>query len=255
MRLPKDPRDRKAAVIAACITFGAACVVLVLLFVLYVGSDRSALAEASMPELQDDEEIFLDPDYMVIDDRGDEDMPDIDEAAPQPEGVPDPAEAEQPVSVVQPQKPVEKPTGNKAETVSTTKQSDVKSTTPQPTDQDKKRIESMKNGKFTDNNGSATGKNSSNSGSGGDGVSAQGNVNGRTMEGFDPKKVKLQGTVKVTVNIKVDEEGKVKSATIRSGGNSEQQKACIEMAYSSRWTAVSGAPLASGTITFTLIPN
>ena len=256
MSQSKDPRERRAPLIAACCTFGAALVILVLLFILTVGDDRRLLSETSIPEMQDDEEYFLEPEILVIDNPGDENAEVIDEAAPQTPGEPDPAEAEQPVRVVKNEEPPrEEPVSNKPKQVSTPKESDVKTSTPKLSAEEEKRIASMQGKLKSDNNGSRTGKESANSGSGGDGVSMQGNVNGRKMLSCSTWKLKLNQKTTVKVNITVDADGNVTSASAVQGGTPNLRAQCEKMARSSKWTKKPGASPTNGTITFTIVPN
>lgn len=255
MRLPSDPRERKASIIAAAVTFGVALVLLVLLFVLSVGNDRRMLAETSVPEVQDDEEVFLEPDLLVVDDPGDE-AETIDEAAPQPPGEPDPAPEEHPVKVVKnPVPPKEQPKSNKAPLVATPQESDVKTSTPKLTKEEEKRIASMQGKLKSDNNGSRTGKESAESGSGGNGISTSGSVNGRKMLSCPTWKVRLSQKTTVKVNITVDADGNVTKATAASGGTPNLRKECEKMAKGSKWTAKAGAAPASGSISFTITPR
>lgn len=250
-------RDRKASVIAASITFGAALVILVLLFVLTVGSDRRMLSESSMPEIQDDEEIFLDPDLMIVDHPGEEDAEEeIAEAARQPMGEPDPAPEEQPVKVVKNTEiPKEEPVTNKNKLVSTDRPADVKTSTPKVSEEDEKRLASV-TGKFkSDNNGSNTSHTEGTGSVAADGkLSGKGN-NGRTMLSCPRQTVRASQKVTVTVQVTVDAGGNVKSARAVSGGNSEQRASCEQMARKSKWTPQSGAADATGTITFTINPR
>lgn len=256
MILPENPQERKAAIIAACATFVSALVIFILLMVLTVGSDRRMLAESSTPELQDDEEYYLEPDFLVLDNPGDEEAPDVDEAAPQTPGEPDPAETEQPVRVVQnKEKPAEPPVSNKPKTVSSKENSDVKSSTPKLTEEEERRIASMSGKLKTDNNGSRTGKESANSGSGGDGISMSGSINGRKMLSCATWKVRLSQKTTVKVNITVDSDGNVISATAVSGGTPNLRKECEKMAKTSKWTKKAGAQPASGSISFTITPQ
>lgn len=256
MKLPEDPKERKANVIAAAVTFVAALVILLLLFILTVGSDRSLLAEASTPEIQDNEEIYLEPELLVIDNPGDEDVENIDEAAPQTPGEPDPAPEEQTRRVVKNEKEPEKPpVSNKPEKVSTTKESDVKTSTPKLSPEEEKRIASMSGKLKTENNGSRTGTEAAASGSGGNGISMQGNVNGRKMLSCPTWKVKLTQKTTVKVNITVDADGNVTSASAVSGGTPNLRKECEKMAKGSKWTKKAGASVTSGTISFTITPN
>lgn len=251
-----DSRDRKAVIIAASVTFGVALVILILLFVLTVGSDRRLMAEASIPEIQDNEEIFLEPELLVLDNPGDEVEETVDEAAPQPPGEPDPALEEQPVRVVHNEvPPKETPVSNKSEKVAVNKPNDITTSTPKLTAEEEKRIASMQGKLNSDNNGSRTGTESSNSGSGGDGVAAQGNVNGRKMLSCPSWKLKLSQKTTVVVNVTVDADGKVTKATAKSGGTPNLRSECEKMALKSKWTPKEGAAPVSGTITFTITPQ
>lgn len=254
--IPEDKRERKAAVIAAAVTFVAALVILLLLFLLTVGDSRRALAESSMPEIQDDEEIFLEPELLVVDNPGDEEVRTVDEAAPQPPGEPDPAEAEQPVRKVRnTEPPKQEPVSNKPRQVADNRESDMKTSTPRLSEEEEKRIASMSGKLKTDNNGSRTGKESAESGSGGDGVAASGSVNGRKMLSCPSWKLRLTQKTTVKVNITVNADGNVTSATAVSGGTPNLRKECEKMARGSKWTKKAGASPASGTITFTIVPG
>lgn len=256
MKIPGKDNEKRASVIAAAVTFAVALIIIVLLFVLTVGTERSLLAQTSMPEIQDDEEYYLEPELLVMDNPGDENVENIDEAAPQAPGEPDPAPEEQPVKVVKnTEPPKEPPVSNKPKQVSTPKESDVKTSTPKLSAEEEKRIASMSGKLKTDNNGSRTGKESANSGSGGDGVSAVGNVNGRKMEWCDSWKVRLSQKTTVVVRIEVDAAGKVTKATASSGGTPNLRKECEKMARTARWSPKKGAAIAKGTITFTITPQ
>lgn len=254
--LPDNDNERKATVIAAAVTFGAALIVLVLLFVLNIGDSRSVLAAESIPEIEDNEEIYLEPELLVLDNPGDETQETVDEAAPQPPGEPDPAPEEQPVKVVKnTQPPKETPVSNKPKQVSDNKESDVKTSTPKLSEEEEKRIASMSGKLKTDNNGSRTGTETAASGSGGDGVEAKGSVNGRTMTFCPTWKVRLTQRTTVKVSIVVDANGKVTEAKAISGGTPNLRKECEKMALGSKWTPKKGAAPASGTISFTITPQ
>ncbi|MCH5213673.1 MAG: hypothetical protein J1E97_00665 [Muribaculaceae bacterium] len=256
MKLPEDPRQRKANIIAASVTFGVALVVLLLLFFMTIGDDRRALAESSIPEIQDDEEIYLDPELLVLDTPGSEDAEIIDEAAPQPDGEPDPAEEEQPERVVNnPEPPQKEPTTSKPKLVSTPKPSDVTTSTPKVMTEEEKRVASME-GKFkTDNNGSRTGTDSANSGPGGNGISMKGSINGRTLLSCPTWKLNLSQKTTVQVSVTVDADGNVTSAKATSGGTPNLRAQCEKMALRSKWTPKAGAAPVSGTLTFTISPK
>ena len=251
-------RDRKASIIAAAITFGAALIILVLLFVLTVGDDRRMLAETSIPEYQDDEEIFLEPE-MLVEHVGDEESDlDLEEVAKQPSGLPDPAPENQPVRVVRNDvPPPEEPVSTKPKLVSTDKPADVKSTTPKVSTEDEKRIAAL-GGKFkTENNGGNTSGESAGTSPVAQGVLSGSGVNGkRRMESCNTKTVSVSQKVVIKVNVVVAENGTVKSANATGGaGNPELRNQCVQWALKSRWTPQAGAGDVPGSITFTIIPK
>lgn len=252
----KISRDKKASAIAAIVTFLTALVVLLLLFTLSLKYDREALAASSVPEIQDDEEIYLEPDLLEIDEFGDIKTEETDESAPQPPGEPDPGVEEQPEMVVRnPVKNPEPPVTNKPQLVADTKPSDVKSTPPKTDTRNDKRIESI-SGKFkSDNNGSRTGSESGASGTGGVGVSKSGSVNGRSMLSCPTSTVYLNKKTTIKVEIVVNAAGNVVSARAVSGGTDTLRAACVAWAKGSKWSAAPGAPDATGSITFTITPK
>ena len=250
----KKKRDNKAAIIAALVTFGVALVTLVLLFTLSLKFDREALAEASIPEIQDDEEYFLEPEFIPIEEPGDTKIQEEQEAAPQPPGEPDPAPEEQPQSVVKNLvPPPEPPVTNKPKLVSTTKESPVKTSTPKVNTEEDKRVASVA-GKFkSENNGSRNGTETAASGTGGAGLATVGSVNGRKMLSCPTWPVRMQQQkTTIRVNITVNADGSVIQANAVSGGTPELRAECVKMARGSKWSKAEGAPNAVGSITFTI---
>ena len=248
-------RDKKASRIAAAVTFVIALIILLLLFSLSLNYDREALATSSMPEIQD-EEVYLEPEIMQIDEPGDLHAEEVEESAPQTPGEPDPGETEQPERVVKnTEKNPEPPVSNKPKLVSSNQPSEVKTSTPKVNTQDEKRIASL-SGKFkSDNNGSQTGKESGASGTGGVGVSKLGNVNGRRMLSCPTSIVTLNQTTTIRVEITVNAAGNVTRAKAVSGGTPSLRSACEGWARGSKWSAAPGAPDATGSITFTITPK
>lgn len=249
--------QRRASLIAALVTFGSALVILVLLFVLNIGGSRQVLAEVSTPEVQDDEEIFLEPEFLTQDVLGEQEAEEIDEAAPQTPGEPDRADEDQPVRVVPNEKePQQPPVSNKPELVSSKEdKSDLKTSTPKLSKEEEQRIAAVSGKLKTDNNGSRTGKESGESGAGGEGISTVGSLKGRKMISCNTWKVRLTQKTVVKVSITVNAEGNVTKATAVSGGTPNLRTQCEKMAMTSKWDKKAGAAPASGTITFTISPN
>lgn len=258
MNQQKDNKERRAAVIAACVTFGLALIILVVLFKVTLGYDRQALTEASIPEIQDLEEVYLEPELLpIVEDAGSETEEDLGEPSPQPVGEPDPGETEQPERIVKnPEPPREQPVDNRPRQVATEKPAEVKAPNPKVSEEDEKRIASVA-GKFkTDNNGSPSGRDSDNAGVGGAGVGAQGSLNGRKMLSCSTWKLILSQKVVIKVNVTVDADGNVTKATAVSGAGTPNLRAqCEKMAKTSKWTPKPGAEPTTGTITFTIIPG
>lgn len=252
-------RERKDAIIAAAVTFMVALLLLLLLFFKGLRYDREALAETSIPEMQDDEEIFLEPEILVVGNEGESELDEPEEAAPQPPGEPDPVEeVEQPKQVVKNlEPPKEEPVSTKPKLVAQEKtESDVKTSTPKVSAEEEQRIASMQ-GKFkSDNNGARNGQEGAVASTGGNGVSTSGTLKGRSMLSCPKKKVQLNAKTTVTVNVTVDANGNVTNASFKSGGGSATlRQQCVEMARGSKWTAQPGAAPATGTITFTITPQ
>ena len=252
----KNGRDKKASIIAAAITFFLALLILLLLFTLSLKYDREALADASTPEIQEEEEVYLEPEILQIEEPGDVLNQEEQESAPQPPGEPDPGEEEQPERIVHNTvKNPEPPVSNKPQLVSSKEQSDVKTSPPKIDTRDEKRITSMSGRFSSDNNGSNSGKESGMSGTGGAGVSQSGSVNGRRMLSCPTSVVTLNQTTTIRVNITVNAAGRVISAKAASGGTPELRAKCEAWARGSRWTEAPGAPDATGSITFTITPK
>lgn len=244
------PYDKKAAIIAAVATMLIVGVTLLMLFTCSLSWDRAALASASTPEKQSDEELFIDPELI---DLGETETPEQDQATPAEIGEPLKAETEQPKAVEKgddpkPAPPVEKKITQKAE-------SPVKSREPSATDEERKRATSKVAGKFSPKNGAAEGKFQSASGSGSTGVGVTGNARGRTFLGCPKPVVELQNRTVVTVDIVVDEQGHVTSAKARGSASATIRRKCEQSAMQARWSAKRGAGDTRGTITFTITPR
>lgn len=271
MKLPESPHERRDALIAASVTFVVALLLLLLLFLIPLSrGDRGALAQASIPETQDVEEIYLEPSLMELEmaPHGDENAEDIDETAPQAPGEPDLAEEENLVLEVTADEPVEQPrqsdTPAKTEQnpeVTTQNTSPVAPTKPSIPGQHDSRLTTTGDNFKSDNNGSKSGTSASASGSGGNGSSAKGHVNGREFKGCDKITDWTGVAATVRVDIVVDAAGNTTGVTdiqtINGTASSSQKEACRKMAYSAKWDAASSkdAPDVTGYILFKLTPK
>lgn len=145
--------------VAGIITALLTALILVGLFVGGMTFDRQALAESSTPEIQPDEEYFIEP-LPIVEDPGE---PDIDnsaeqqEEAPTEQGEPEPAPVENNKVVVNGentrQPPVQRPMP-----VTQTKESPVKVVPPKKTDKPDSKVTSKVANAFSGKNGAVGGK-------------------------------------------------------------------------------------------------
>lgn len=243
--------------IAATITTILVALILIWLFISSVRWDREALAQASVPEIEPEEEFFIEPEPL-IQDKGEEDAPDLknQEEAPTEQGEPEKVETPQQES----QKVVvpgtnEKPAPQREQPVTQKQPSPVKTTPPPKTDKKESKVSSTVANAFSGKNGKPDGK-AGGFGTGGTGTaSVNGTSKGRKMESCPKPSVALKSKVTITVNVQIDESGHVVSA--KAGGSAEQylRTACEQAARKSKWTAKPGAGTVAGTITFTITPK
>lgn len=240
-----DTQRKKDSAIAAGVTLLAALIILLLLFVGHMGYDREALARASMPEIQEDEVMYLEPELDLSAPGEENELPDEGDAPlPLGEPVPGPENEE----IVTPGKSPE-PKPSSEQPVASTKPSPVKATDNQMSDAEKKRLQSM-NAKFsTTTNGSAEGKVAAVNGQGK--VNTSGSLNGRKFLGCATSKMEITNPQQVVIQVVVAADGHVKKATALSGAEPYRSQ-CRIWAQNARWSAKEGAPDATGTITFTI---
>ncbi len=248
------PREKKDSIIAASLTMALALALLLTLWFGSIGFDRATLAAQSIPEIQSDEETFLEPE--LIQEAGDAEEDTNDEEAPQAQGMPEKSETESPRKVVndenpKPAPPVEKPVTQKAE-------SPVQATTPRKTNEEAQKASSAVANKFAPRNGMAEGKFDGAS-SGTQGVGVSGKLAGRKFLGCPKPDVELRNKVVVRVELTVNAEGnviEVRGASGVSGSPSSSIIAkCKAAAKGARWAAKAGAAPALGSITFTITPR
>jgi outer membrane biosynthesis protein TonB len=253
---PTDPHAprRRDSLIAAGVTLLMAVLIFCFLFWGEIGFDRRQMAEASIPEIgQEEEELFLDPQLL---DLGEEESQLKDDAAAPAQGTPEVVEKPDP-KVTSPRLKGEnpKPAPPKEKLVSQTKPSPVKTTEPKATDKEVRKVQSKTAGAFSPDNGQPTGRNNS-AGSAGNRTGIAGHSDGWKFLGCPSPDVKLRNKTVITVRVTVNSRGAVTSA-VASGGNATLRAACEQAARAARWQPLdpSKARTAKGTITFTITPR
>lgn len=248
------PRQRKDSLIAGIITLVSVALLLLALWFGKVDYSGRELAEASVPEITMaamEEETLLEPE--LVHDLGEPDAVTHDEPAPAVKGAPEKAETDNVRKVEKGTNP--KPAPPVKKKVDTPKKSEVKSTTPSVSDEERKKVTSKTAKAFGGANGMRDGKNSG-TGAGGTGVGTAGVVSGRVFKGCPKPTVSLNHTVTVVVDVVINAQGTVISAKARRGGASaEIRSKCEACARSAHWNAKPDAPDAKGTITFTITPK
>lgn len=243
-------REKKDKAIAGGATLLIALAVLLMLLFTTLTWDRDALAENHKIEKpEEEEEIFLDPELLNL---GEENAVTHDEPAPNPLGEPEKAEKENDRLVEPGENP--KPAPPKPKLVSTEKESPVKTQEPTATDKERQHITSKMAKGFSSQNGKPDGKDGKN-GSGGQGEGIKGFARGRVFKGCPKPNVTLQHKVTVVVDVVVDEQGNVTSASARGGASSEIRRACERAARQAKWSPKKGAGETRGSITFPITPR
>lgn len=252
MNPKKDSREKRARAIAAAVTFGIALIILVLLFVLTLGPDRKEMAYASMPEIQDVEEVYLEPELMPMEDAGEPDATVDDSPAPEAVGTPEKAPEVQAPQVPSQNEPVNKK-APKAPLVTQQPPSPVEATEPPKNERDPKAAKAPNGATFAPNNGKGNAM-APTYGSGGTGVGVKGMLSGRSLENWHALSPSGQGTVTVKVKVLVNAAGKVVDAKIESANKAskDDRDKCIAMALQSKWSEKKGAPDEWGILTFTI---
>lgn len=243
------PREKKDSIIAAAVTMTVALILLLILFFTQMGYDRALLAQASTPEPMMPENVeFLEPE-LDLSSPGSEDANDISDDAPLPEGEPDPEAPADNNRRVEPG-PVPEPRPVKEPVATQKKPSPVKTSENSMTEEERKRLPGSNFNKSP--NGSPNGKNSAVNGQGS--VNANGSLSGRTFKGCTTGPVEVSSKVTVTVGVTVKADGSVAYAKARRGPKA-YYAVCEKWALTAKWSAKEGAPVATGTITFTITPR
>lgn len=245
------PQNKKDSAIAAVITFFVVLIILLaLLFTRISYQAPEQLAKDSTPELMMDEETFLEPE--ILKDLGEEDAINNDAPAKAFQGEPEPAPKES-NKIVEPGKNT-KPAPPVKKLVSTNKESDVKTTEPKATEEERQRVTSTVAKGFVGKNGTPQGSSGSD-GAGDTGIGITGNASGRTFKGCPKPDVTLQHKTTVKVSVVIDADGKVISATASGAASAAIRSACERAARQARWSEKKGAGETRGSITFTITPR
>lgn len=243
-------QDKKAAAIAAAVTFFIVALLLVVLFSCSLTWDRAAIAQSSIPEEQSDEELFIDPELI---DLGEKTSPEIDEATPAEAGEPEKGEVEERRTIEKGENP--KPAPPVEKKVTQKQESTVKTPEPSADEKERKKATSKVAAGFSGKSGVTDGKFQSQSGAGATGVGISGNARGRTFLGCPKPVVELQNKTVVRVDVVVDEEGKVISASASGSASAAIRRKCEQSARQARWSAKKGSGETRGSITFTITPR
>lgn len=248
---------RRTRIVAALLTLLIAGLIVVFLVVSTLesgslGSEQQAATENA--EDEEDDIIFLDPEFLT---SGDEAPEPAADPAPIPVGLP--AEAEEPNErpVVKADNP--KPNNSAEKLITQKAESPVTTVTPSKRDEEEAEVSSRMKNKFNAKNGQSGGKGSQ-VGSGGSGSGASGRLPGRTFLGCPQPVVEVPRSVSIVVNVTVDASGRVTAASFASdsgpgAGNIALRNACVRQSRSARWSAKEGAPPAKGTLTWHLLPK
>lgn len=242
--------EHKDSIIAAIITFLCVLAILLILFFCRLSFSPAEIAQASTPELMEPEENFLEPE--ILQDLGEPDATANDAPAPVIQGEPEQAPVENNKLVIKGENT--KPAPQREKLVSTTKESPVKTTTPPVSKEEASKITSSMADKFSGKNGNPEGHQGSN-GSGGTGIGVKGNANGRTFLGCPLPDVALQHKTTVRVDVVIDADGNVISASASGGASAAIRRACQKAAKGARWSPKKGATQTRGSITFTITPK
>lgn len=243
-------RNDKDRAIAAFFTFLVALVILIVLFFGGISWDRDAIAQASTPELMDDEELFIEPELVEL---GEENAVNNDKPAPAMKGEPDPA-PEDKAEIIEPG-PKPEPAPPKPKLNTQKKESAVKAEEPSQTDKERQKATSSVANKFSTKNGAVEGTDKGTSGAGGTGIGVSGNAHGRSFISCPKPDVALRHKTIVTVNVVIDAEGKVTEASATGSADATIRRKCEAAARQARWSAKKGATSTRGSITFTITPR
>lgn len=252
-----DKRNNKDRLIAAAVTaLVALLVALYLIFgsLVYDSTLLRMTPEARVATLQEDE-LFIEPEILEDQTKGEPDAVADDEPAPLYKGIPEKAEEEN-TRVVEPGKS-KKPAPPEPKPITQKTESPVKHQENTQTDEARQKATSALAGKFKGRNGNKNGSTSS-GGAGGSGVGVAGNVHGRNFIGCDAPVVSVKHQVTVVVDVTINAAGRVTTAKARRGGGADAAtlRKCEQAALrTARWSSDPDTPSAKGTLTFKIRPK
>lgn len=244
--------ERKDTFIAGFITLLVVGLVLVSLLVATLHYDERLAATSENPQLEENE-VFLDPELLLENNKiiGEPETMNHDTPAPEVKGEPVPAPVEQTHTVTSGENIVPSP----EQTLITSKAESAVQTASSDKKKEEEKVAASMAGKFNSKPGSVQGKFDSPSGSEGVGSGVTGKMSGRQFLGCPLPNVSLAHKTTVTVSITVDADGKVTSATASGAATREIRKKCEQAAMQARWSAKKGATSTRGSLTFTIIPK
>lgn len=243
--------EKKDSLIAGLVTFF--CILVVLLWLMFTALHYDErLVTQDNPQLEE-EELFLDPELMLEQNKmvGNPDDSNHDSPSPEVKGEPVPSPVEQnhtafsgeSANIAPEQQLITSPEENVVENAASNKK------------KDEEKVASSMAGKFSSKPGSVAGKFDSASGSDGSGSGVSGRLSGRQFLGCPLPDVELAHKTTVTVSITVDADGNVTSAAASGAATRSIRKKCEDAAMKAKWSAKKGASSTRGTITFTIIPK
>lgn len=241
----------KDQALSAAITFLIVLGVLLALFFGGISIDKSALAQASIPEISPDEELFLEPELI---DLGEETSLTNQEPAPAMKGEPVKAQEEN-AEIVEPSPeptPAPKPARNE---IAQKKESKIKQEKAAKQDKERKQASSKVANKFSSKNGSTEGTDAGATGAGGPGIGISGNAHGRTFISCPKPDVSLRHKTVVKVLVVIDAQGNVKEASATGSADASIRRKCEQAARQAKWSPKKGASSTRGSITFTITPR
>lgn len=245
-------QEKKDSYIAAGITL--LILIVIILLLIFCGityQEPEPKPKDTTPELlMEEEETFLEPE--ILKDLGEENAVNNDAPAQAFQGEPKPAPVENTKLVTPGKNPKPAPPVDKL--VSTKHESDMKSTEPTVTEEERQQVTSAMAKSFSGRNGTPQGSSGSD-GAGGTGVGVKGNAAGRTFLSCPSPSVTLRHQTSVTVTVVIDADGKVTSASASGGASAEIRRACENAARQARWSAKKGASETRGSITFKIYPR